>query len=76
MTLPPGWIPNNFAPGERNSSYTGDPTSGWEAGVGGATGLQPKSANNPEGTLAGVPAMAITLELATYLAGDPTAAGR
>lgn len=68
MATPAGWVANQ-RPAEATTSYTGDPTAGWEAGPGGATGVQPKSANNPAGTLPGVPVMAITAETAKKLAG-------
>lgn len=68
MSLPPGWIAN-YRPAEAETSYTGDPTSGWEAGVGGAHGIQPKGPNNPDGDVLGVPVMSITAAASARLDG-------
>lgn len=72
MTLPNGWIPNLPAAETLVTPYTGDQTGTWMAGVNGnepAEGVQPKTANNPAGTVAGIPAMSITAEVADKLAG-------
>jgi len=71
MTLPPGWINNMVAPELLMPTYEGDQTPGWRAAPGSQHGAQPKSANNPDGNIPGVPIMALDGDSLGYLVGPP-----
>ena len=64
------FIPNPPAPEEQVAEFTGQDNT-WIAGVGGAQGLQPITADNPNGDFAGVSPMNPGL---MTMFGDPRSA--
>jgi hypothetical protein len=64
------YIENFPAPERAGGEYTGNPVTAY---LGGGPSMQPQGANNPEGNVPGIPAMALNAATLAMLSGPQPA---